>query len=200
MRSSHLRLLHVIALILPVAAGCAHHAAQKPTSVTPSAQATIPLPEWAPKNPSPEFLRAARVLKPIPPEEIAGSNLTEAMKARYGRLVCGAAYEFFGTLTDEQIHRFLATKEIRIRVRDLTKPQRAALDAWFEAYREFGAGGPPEASDYLIMLYKMGAREDLSNVRVGFQALVGGHAVHIAFWVTPPAKKETWINTHVAQI
>ena len=50
-------------------------------------------------------------------------------------------------------------------------------------------GSGPETADYQIMLYKMGAKEDLSNVRVGFQAQEG-HMVHIAFWITPSGGKE----------
>ncbi len=56
-----------------------------------------------------------------------------------------------------------------------------------------------ELRDYLIILYKMGAKEDLSNVRVGFRAHEG-HLVHITFWVTPPGGKEDYVCTMFAQI
>lgn len=71
-----------------VAAGCGRKAEK-----TPAAKATPPagvgLPDWAPKNPSPEFLRAAKVLKPLP--EDAGGG---------GSPLTVAFHEMFGALTD----------------------------------------------------------------------------------------------------
>jgi hypothetical protein len=151
-----------------------------------------PLPDWAPKGPSPEFLRAAKVLKPLPPEMLVGAAqgdaALEAMLARYTRSFA-AAYEFFGTLSDEQIERFLSTKVIRLPVRSLTSAQRAALDNWFDAFRQAMEGGPPELADFRVILYKAGATEDLSNVDVGIRAGEGpggGHLVDIRFWVRQP--------------
>ncbi len=123
------------------------------------------------------------MLKPVPPESLAsaseGDQATQAKLQRY-RLTYPATYEFFGTLSDQQIERFLASKkkQIRIPVRSLTEVQRAALAHWFDVWRE--ALG--EDHDHRVKLFKLGAREDLSNVDVGFWA-PGGHSVHIWFWV-----------------
>jgi len=169
--------------------GCGRRAGLGPGAVS--------LPEWAPKNPSPEFLRAAKVLKPVPPERMPKplGNLL----APYASIVYPASYEFFGTLRDQQIQEFLAAKEIRIPVNSLTRLQRAALDAWFAAFRDAMKGGPPQFSDYLAILYNMGGKEDFSNVLVGFQAQ-RGHFVHIIFWVTPPGGKEDYACTSFAEI
>jgi hypothetical protein len=195
----------VIALILPVAAGCAHHAAQKPTSVTPSAQATIPLPEWAPKNPSPEFLRAARVLRPMPDEmvqQMAGES--PGLKVLFQRYhgTFPASYEFFGTLDDRQIEHFRAAKVVRIPAKSLTAKQKSALNHWFESWREVMKGAGSGFEDYLVTVYKMGGKEDLSNVDVGFFAPggAGGHNVHIYFWVRMPDGKVNDFGTAFAII
>jgi hypothetical protein len=147
-----------------------------------------PLPDWAPENPSPEFLRAAKVLKPLPPEVLSGFGdadpATEAVLARFTRTFV-PAYELFGTLSDEQIDSFVsqgAPKQVRMPVKSLTAAQRAALDRWFEAYREAVKGSPVGSDGYLVGLYKHGARDDLSNVDVGFHA-DGSRAVHLYFWV-----------------
>ena len=198
----------VITLALAVAAmaGCGRQAAEAPESGAETRVTDVPLPEWAPENPSPEFLRAARVLKPLPPEMLGGAAqgeaALEAMLARYTRSFA-AAYEFFGTLSDEQIERFLSTKVIRLPVRSLTSAQRAALDNWFDVFRQAMEGGPPELADYLVVLYKEGAAEDLSNVEVGFNAgedMGGGHFVHIHFWVRRPDGSVSDFGTGFAQI
>ncbi len=190
MRGSAMGLLAAV-LVAFCMAGCGRKSAQQPPK--PAAQkSAVPLPEWAPKNPSPEFMRAWKALKPAPLEQLRafahGDKAGEAQMMKSLRF-WPASYEFFGTLSDEQIEKFRAEKELRIRPRDLTERQRAALEVWFAAFREAEKGGDPETSDYQIMLYKMGAREDLSNVRVGFVANAG-HAVHIAFWITVPGGKE----------
>jgi len=158
----------------------------------------ITLPSWAPDDPSPEFLRAWAVLKPTPEDEFArfaeGDPARLALARRASR-TWAAAYQFFGTLTDEQIERFLSTKQIAIPAKSLTPKQRRALDNWFEVWREVMKG--LDGEDYLLLLYKMGAEEDLSNVRVRFIAH-GSHAVHIAFWVTPPGGEEGHIGTWFA--
>jgi hypothetical protein len=163
---------------------------------------SVPLPEWAPKNPSPEFMRAWTALKPAPLEQLRHfAHGDEAGEAQLMKSLefWPATYEFFGTLTDEQIQEFRAAKELRIPVKALTRQQRAALDAWFAAFRKAMKGSDPATSDYLIMLYKMGAKEDLSNVRAGFVAN-GGHAVHIAFWITVPGGEAGPICTWFAEL
>jgi hypothetical protein len=169
-----------------------------------------PLPDWAPENPSPEFIRAARVLKPLPIEELLGGDqggqgmaaMAESMKRFWPTL-----YEFFGTLSDEQTERFLSSSEeqpkILIPVKSLTAKQRVALENFFGVYRESVKGSLPQElqgmDDYRVMLYKMGAREDLSNVQVGVVAQ-GGHAVHILFCITRSDDSQDGSCTAFAQI
>jgi hypothetical protein len=175
-----------IAVAVLVLAGCGHRAAQKPASTPAAPKAALPLPEWAPKNPSPEFLRAARMLKPMPAElewlsaRGVPSESEKSLAAKRMMLVWPAAYEFFGALSDEQIAQFLRVRELEapptgsrtgsMRVRGhevvmpakmLTTKQRAALDRFFDAARRSG-------QDVLLWLYEAGAKRDLSNVKVGF--------------------------------
>ena len=148
-----------------------------------SARASVPLPEWAPDNPSPEFLRAARVLKPIPRELLdAGARGDQTRAATIDRFtgVWPASYEFFGTLTDDQTERFLSTGQIRIPVKALAVAQKTALDTWFSAWQRAMKGTDDE--DFLVDLYKVGAERDLSNVEAGFD-VQAGHMVHVKFWV-----------------
>jgi hypothetical protein len=173
--------------MLIIASGCGREAAHTPTTRT-----DVPLPEWAAENPSPEFIRAARVLKPIPPEFLgawgeAAGPAAQATLARFRR-TWTAGYEFFGAMTDEQIERFVSTKKVRIPVGSLTPKQRAALDNYFDVWREAMAGTGLGADDLLVALYKDGAREDLSNMGVGF--VWGGTeddpGVNLQFWITLP--------------
>jgi hypothetical protein len=183
--------------------GCGRKPAQPPTPATQ--KPSVPLPEWAPKNPSPEFLRAARVLKPVPTELerqlVKSAPEGEALLARI-RQTYPSAWEFFGMLDDRKIERFRATKQVRIPVRSLAAKQRAELDHWFESYRTVMRGTGPEFEDYLTSLYKMGGKKDLSNVDVGFLAPGGtsGHIVHIYFWVRMPDGKVNDFGTAFAQI
>ena len=200
----------IIAVTVLAFAGCGHRAAQKPASTPAVSKVTIPLPEWAPKNPSPDFLRAARVLKPLPDELLQGivgkSAEGEALLQRY-RGTMPASYEFFGTLDDRQIERLRTTHEIRIPAKALTPKQRAALNHWFEDWRAAMKGMRPELEDFLVSIYKTGGREDLSNVDVGFTAvskegghIVAGHLVQIYFWVKQPGGKVIDLGTAFAQI
>ncbi len=168
-----------------VCSGCGR--TQKTADARPAQTAGVPLPDWAPKNPSPEFLRAAKVLKPLPIEELltsAQGDLAREARMKQMRRVWPAAYEFFGTLTDEQTQHFVSTGTVRMPVRSLSAQQRTALDNWFEAYRRNMAGLEPDRDDFLVSLYRDGAKEDLSNVEVGFSTLTGGgHLVKIRFWI-----------------
>jgi len=185
--------------------GCGHRAAHKPAPTPAVPKVAIPLPEWAPQNPSPEFLRAARVLKPIPSDlerqVVKSAPEGEALLARV-RQTYPSAWEFFGTLDDRNIERFRETKEIRIPTKLLTQKQRTAFNHWVERWRTAMKGAPPEFQDYLVLLYKMGARDDLSNVDVGFTAKTagGGHLVHIYFWVKAPDGKVNDFGTICAEI
>jgi len=189
----------VIVVVVAVAvSGFAGKAAKAAGSAAgPTKGPSVTLPDWAPKNPSKEFLRAAKVLKPIPQEAQAYSPLYPVL------------YEFFGTLTDEQIATFLKRKQVSLPVADmsekvrsfakehwdarevegklvfythevgvpfkaLTARQRKLFDKVIEAWREDTTGRA--GGDLLVILYKIGAKKDLSNVEVRFSAM-GGHAV-----------------------
>ncbi len=194
-----------IAVAVLVLAGCGHHTAQKSAATPAAPRAAVPLPEWAPKNPSPEFLRAARVLKPMPAEvkrlsaQGVPPETAKALAAKRMMLVWPAAYELFGALNDEQTAQFLQVREmvapsgksgmppIRVRgyevvvpAKQLTTKQRTALDRYLEAARK------SDDFDLLVFMYKRGARRDLSNVRVGFTTAQagGGHIVSVVFYIT----------------
>jgi len=186
--------LPFLAAMFPMS-GCVQRTTQKSASAPLTQRAEVPLPEWAPKSPSPEFLRAAKVLKPLPSEKLVG--LVGAAEAARILRTYPAAWEFFGTLTDEQVHRFLTSKPVNmpgeesqassrvlIPIKSLTQKQRAALDRYFEAYREAmkGTATPEEPSwieERIVTFYHFGANEDLSNVDAGFN--VAGHSVNITF-------------------
>jgi len=166
----------VVAVTL--AAGCGRRTAEQSPQRSPAQKSEVPLPEWAPENPSEEFLRAARVLKPMPLEvytqAVEGDQVMEAFAERFQRTF-PLSYELFGALSDRQIEQFRSKRVIYVPVKSLTPRQRAALDRWFEAWRETMAGTAPRRqmeymNDYLVHLYKIGAREDLSNVDLGFDA------------------------------
>ncbi|MGD0114085.1 MAG: hypothetical protein ABSD48_19685, partial [Armatimonadota bacterium] len=127
-----------VAAALVIGLGCGRRAPQRAAGFESARKSAVPLPEWAPKNPSPEFLRAARVLKPMPDELLQGivgrSAEGEALLQRY-RGTMPASYEFFGTLDDRQIERLRTSHEIRIPAKALTPKQRAALNHWFEDWR-----------------------------------------------------------------
>lgn len=93
-------------------AGC--EKADRAAETTPAKTAT-PLPEWAPENPSPEFLRAAKVLTPIPTEGDGMENeiLDKVLTEKWER-VSVPAWEFFGTLSDEQVNRLFTSKPINV--------------------------------------------------------------------------------------
>jgi hypothetical protein len=173
----------VIAVALGLS-GCGRRAGVEPGAVS------LPLPEWAPENPSPEFLRAARVLKPLPLEMLKSlggrAQVPDLVLKRYVG-IWPAAYEFFGTLTDDQIERFRTTGRIRIRVGDLTEEQRKAFDRFITA-RDRALEG-----DLLVSFYKAGAAKDLSNVEAGFLD-ESGHIVSVRWWILnqqDPAKSWT---------
>jgi hypothetical protein len=201
------------AALLAVPPGCGRRAAPPAPKAKPAAKQSVPLPSWAPKNPSKEFLRAARMLKPVPEE------------AQAYLPVYLPAWELFGSLTDEQVKEFLTRKQtsepvatmeksevdslksreqaqqvggklvwyyqfVIVKVPSFSPRQRAIFDslrkAWQEAYR----GKPHE--DLLVMLYKMGAKEDLSNVAISFN-VSGGHAVGLCIMVGGGWSTREWV-------
>jgi hypothetical protein len=123
------------------------------------------VPEWWPKHPSPEFQRAAQVIKPGLPETAgdAAANRTQTVpdKAYYRNLP--TAWEFFGALSDEQIRHFRSARKVDLPVASLTATQRAALDRLLATDQ-----------DWLTELRTFGATEDLSNVEVTFDVRPSG--------------------------
>jgi hypothetical protein len=161
------------------------------------------LPSWAPKRPSQEFLRAAKVLKPIPPE-------VQSYRPTYV-----PAWELFGSLTDKQAKQFLTPKQVSqpiaaiepgvqkylrekeqanqvgdklvyysqniyVEVKSFSPRQRVLFDSLLSAWREESKGTPEE--DLLVLLYRLGAKKDLSNVQIGF-SVRGRHAVDFGYMV-----------------
>jgi hypothetical protein len=130
-------------------------------------------------------VRAAKVLKPVPPEVLAkvaaSGAAAQALVARYQRTWV-PAYELFGALGDQQIERFKSLREVRVPVKSMTRSQRRALDSYFEAWRKAMVGD--SIPDWLVYLYKDGAKEDLSNVEAGFVS--DGRGVNLQFWITRP--------------
>jgi len=190
-RKSLFSVLVPVCLVLFLASGCGRRAAQTASGSPDGQAAGAPLAEWAPKNPSPEFLRAARVLKPMaeqPGDADEGDLARKSFGALYKRTLV-PAWEFFGTLSDEQIERFLATQDLQLQVKDLSEKQRAALYRYFDVWREQmkGLAERPEewGQDWLVDLYKFGANEDLSNVQIEF-LVRGGHRVAMILRVRQP--------------
>jgi hypothetical protein len=198
----------VVGILIGMAGmGCGRHPSAKVAvspAAKPAAHVSVPLPDWAPKDPSLEFLRAAKVLKPMPTETFHSATQSDpaaqAFMDRYARTL-PAAWELFGSLTDEQVQRFLTAKPdtdnpeiaklILIPVKSLTPGQRGALDRWFEAWRTAmrdlaGSAEEKVEDDRLVTLYKAGAKRDLSNLDVGFNQ--AGHSVNLTFQIRRPDK------------
>ena len=92
-----LRVWCLVVLGAALLAGCqqAKVTSEKPSAKAPRIVNGVALPSWAPEKPSPELLRALKTLKPIPEEA-----------SKYEPNVL-AAFEFFGTLTDAQVAKFV---------------------------------------------------------------------------------------------
>jgi len=158
------------------------------------------LPEWAPEHPSPEFLRAAKFLKAIPPE-------AQPYSPEY--VPC---WELFGSLTDQQLTEFttwkyefrstrqtskelvdimarngqgrvegdrvvMAHRWVRVPMKSFSPRQRQLVDKYSAVYTgtDQGAG----KHDLLVDLYHAGAKQDLANVDLWFTA--NGHLVTLMF-------------------
>jgi hypothetical protein len=137
-----------------------------------------PLPDWAPKKPSPEFLRASEVLKPESLESMKDPRLSgQAQQAAVAEKVrfYTDAYQLLGSLDDKQIQRYLTTREVRVPIKALTKKQRAAHDAYCKW------------DEIIVALYKLGAVKDLSNVEFGFadstQGTMPNIGVRPTWWI-----------------
>jgi len=172
-----------------VAAGCGRKAEK-----TPAAKATPPagvgLPDWAPKNPSPEFLRAAKVLKPLPAELLQRKGesvgVSDSVLKMYTKW-WAAGYDLFGTLSDRQVARVRSTGLIRLRFASLTPKQRQAFES-FMAAKDSALAGVSGYTEYRVVLYKFGAKQDLSNVDVGFE--VEARVVMVRTWIPKPQAPE----------
>ena len=98
------------------AVGCRRQTERVVTTAGPS------LPEWAPKQPSAAFLRAARELITLPPEEATswGRNLssqcggTDTAYAVRLQKTWITDWEFFATLTDAQLKKLQSVGQIWI--------------------------------------------------------------------------------------
>jgi hypothetical protein len=180
----------ILALLMLLAGGCALKARQTQTAAPKSASRQAGLPSWAPENSSPEFLRAAKLLKPIPPE-------AQPYSAEY--IPC---WELFGSLTDKQIAEFMTEKTIkfpssalpkqivdanvksgegrvegsyyftnikavRLPMQSLTPRQKELFDKYVAVYEGCNQGA--KKPDLLVDLYHAGAKQDLSNVNMRFQ-------------------------------
>jgi hypothetical protein len=157
------------------------------------------LPSWAPKHPSQEFLHAAKVLKPIPEEaqpylpmylptwELFGSLTDQQVKQfltrRQVSVSLGEVRPSVKKYIIEKEHGkpvgdklVWDTREIWVRAKSFSPRQRALFDFLVNAWREEHKGAPEE--DLLVLLYKWGAKRDLSNAGIAF-SIQGGHAVNI---------------------
>jgi hypothetical protein len=169
--------------------------------------AKVVLPSWAPKKPSKEFLRAAKVLKPIPEEvqpydplyvpawELFGS-LTDAQMATFAKV---QQHVVSTPSTDEERQRLKErmdvreeggkfvyyTHEVLVLYPALTPAQRRAFDRVAKAWPHPQKG----RTDLLVQLYKLGAKKDLSNLEVGFTA-IGAHGVKLEFRVETRSEVE----------
>jgi hypothetical protein len=180
------------------AAGCA----RRPSAQEPTARPLVvtkegtPLPEWAPAHPSPEFLRAAKLLKPMPADlQQQGSQVEAALYQRMTKTY-PAVFELFGSLGDRQIEQLQSAGRCLLPVKSMPARQRTALDAYFRAFREAfrgfsqsSEGIPAWTEDLATILYKAGAREDLSNVDLLFT--LQARTVNINFEVAMPDGKRT---------
>jgi hypothetical protein len=82
----------------------------------------------------------------------------------------------------------------------LSEKQRAALDRWLASWRREMKGQTSLPDDWLVLLYKMGAQPDLSNVDVGFDAQFKGQRVHTKFWVRRPGGQEAEVANDFANL
>lgn len=125
------------------------------------------LPAWVPESPSPEFVRAAETLKPLA-DEASTDPSKQAEQTRFHQILV-PAWEFFGTLSDDQVKGLLADKRVSMSCASLTQQQREALDSFFKVYRSAMKDAPVSDDwpvDLLADLRRFGASEDLSNLEL----------------------------------
>jgi hypothetical protein len=248
-----MRSLLIVSVIVTSIMLCGYSVQSATTAPKPNVGKTsdLVLPSWTPKHPSPEFLRAAKIIRPVPDEilqqfakELAPGNKTlPAAMQRYAATF-PAAYEFIGSLSDTQLAMFMkprqlvmqipkkiskeeaakafaaqqkwmpdarlvddkvicTLREIRIPIKALTQAQRAALDRWMDAFDRATKGlprvpGQLTGYEYRVGLYKMGAKEDFSNVDVALSDQ-GTRLAWFKFWVKTGGKEKS-ITSLVGQI
>ncbi|NIM07268.1 MAG: hypothetical protein GTN69_08670 [Armatimonadetes bacterium] len=189
-----LQIVSVLLLAGLLAAGCGGGTSRQDSAGSIDQAGKVALPEWAPEQPSEGLLRAVEVLKPVPLEEddLSRADMPKEIKQvllELKRRVDPLLWELFGTLSDEQMERFAASKEIHLRFRQLTEPQRAALEAVLDVNKgaELQVDGQP-FGDFRTSLYKAGAQEDLSNLIIGFD-VQEGHMVSFVVRITEHGDK-----------
>jgi hypothetical protein len=185
------------AVVAIAVVGCGRsRAPEKPQKASPktAVPAERPLPDWAPRKPSREFLRASQLIRPESLESRRSPELSaKAQEARLARIVqfWTQGYELLGSLDDGQLQRYFTEREIRIPLASLAKRQRALVDAWLKAH-------PSDVPD----MYRLGATKDLSNVDFGFadensrgegEAQVMPIGVDPSFWVKRRDGKVAWM-------
>jgi hypothetical protein len=167
-------------LLLGVCAGCGKKSAPAQTRNLPAYVFTDQKVWWMPQKPSPEFLRAAKVIKkPLFDDPGKLVSLQEKAGNERFRQILVPAWELFGTLSDAQIKHLLNLphtrkrddSQLRLPYRKMTTKQQAALRHYFDVYNATfkGHGDTEWPEDALVALYKCGAREDLSNLVVAYK-------------------------------
>jgi hypothetical protein len=153
----------ILILILCVCAGCNNHSTQSATNT--KLPAGVVLPAWAPANPSPQFIRAATTLKPIP-DDAQGPNPDQALHAKLDQVRI-PAWEFFGTLSDQEVSNLKANKELKLPFGTMNSEQQAAFNHFLDVWQNIMKDWPSNVGlkrDLRIALAGKGAKQDLSNV------------------------------------
>ena len=130
-------------------------------------------PAWVAQHPSPAVRRAAQTLRPLSPE------MLDAMARRFPGGKQGldgycrtlpVIYEFFGTLSPEQLRQLRAHDRVFIPMQSLTPEQRRLVDDWFDCWKKEMTAAPANLRDLRPLLQQIGIKKDLSNLEVGFIA------------------------------
>jgi hypothetical protein len=173
-----------------LAAGCSTQSRPPDTAAEPprpehGEAAGLPhLPDWAPEEPSPELVRAAKVLRPLPSDaHVAVENAAEhaAQIALIRDHFYPRTWELFGSLSDAQIEELVLYREVSVPVAEMTGRQMTVFRRLLDDWRDLTIQG--QQCDLEVMLYKAGAREDLSNVAVGFVTSRREEATHMVLLI-----------------
>lgn len=129
-------------------------------------------PAWMPKNPSPAFQRANKLLRPLSPDSLRSIAREFPGGAASVKAYCRtfpALYEVFGSLTEAQLHEFDKADQVEVSMKELTAEQRRAVEHWFDLWQKEMKHAPAEVRDYRDLLVKSGAAKDFTNVELGFR-------------------------------